>query len=141
MNDQQKFEAFKQETIQRQENQYGAEARQKYGDAAVDTANQCFLDLSEADYQAYQEIERTLFSRLEEAVRAGKSPQSETGKEILLLHRKWLSFTWKSYSPQAHRGLAAMYQADERFRDYYDRNLPGCTEFLCAAVRHCADSV
>lgn len=141
MNDQQKFEAFKQETIQRQENQYGAEARQKYGNAAVDTAKQCFLALSEADYQAYQGVENTLFSRLEEAVRNGRAPQSEAGKEILLLHRKWLSFTWKSYSPQAHCGLAAVYQADERFRDYYDRNIPGCTEFLCAAVQHWADSV
>ena len=126
MNDQQKFEAFKQETIQ---------------NAAVDTAKQCFLALSEADYQAYQGVENTLFSRLEEAVRNGRAPQSEAGKEILLLHRKWLSFTWKSYSPQAHCGLAAVYQADERFRDYYDRNIPGCTEFLCAAVQHWADSV
>lgn len=139
MNDEQKFEAFKQEVVRKQEAQYGAEARQKYGAAAVEEVNQRFLSLSEADYQAYQEVERTLFRRLEEALRSGESAQSEAGKQVLLLHRKWLSYTWKSYSPQAHRGLAAMYLADERFREYYDREVPGGTEFLCAAIQQWAE--
>ena len=62
------------------------------------------------------------------------SPNSTAGKEIVLLHKEWLSYTWPSYTPEAHRGLAAMYVSDPRFTAYYDRAVSGCTQFLHDAV-------
>ena len=45
------------------------------------------------------------------------------------MHKEWLSYTWKTYSKEAHIGLVKMYTADERFTKYYDESTPGCAEF------------
>lgn len=74
----------------------------------------------------------------EEAVRNKELPESETGHRIVLLHKDWLGYTWKEYSAQAHKGLASMYIADERFLAYYDKNIKGCGEFLVKAVDYWA---
>jgi len=34
--------------------------------------------------------------------------------------RKWLTFTWPSYSLEAHIGLGEMHVEDERFAKYYN---------------------
>ena len=81
---------------------------------------------------------RKCFVKLEEAVRNKELPESETGHRIVLLHKDWLGYTWKEYSAQAHKGLASMYIADERFLAYYDKNIKGCGEFLVKAVDYWA---
>ena len=72
--------------------------------------------------------------RLEAAVRAGVSPESEEGKEITSLHRRWLTLTGNRYDPAKHRGIAELYVMDQRFTGYYDKRLPGCARFLRDAV-------
>ena len=52
-----------------------------------------------------------------------------------MLHKEWLGFTWKEYTAQAHNELVQMYLADDRFLQYYNRNVNGCAEFLVAAVQ------
>ena len=44
--------------------------------------------------------------------------------------------TWKLYSVAAHRGVAAMYIADERFTKYYDKHVTGCALLLKEAVHY-----
>lgn len=55
-------------------------------------------------------------------------------KRIVILHKEWLGYTWKRYTVEAHKGVASMYVADERFRMYYDREVEGCAELLQKAV-------
>lgn len=74
--------------------------------------------------------------RLEAAVRAGLSPESEAGKEITALHRRWLTITGNQYDPTRHRGITELYVMDERFTAYYDKQVPGCARFLRDAVVH-----
>jgi len=64
--------------------------------------------------------------------------ESATARSVFEKHKAWLSFTWPSYSPEAHRGLAEIYVADERFAQYYnDRAGIGAAEALRdAIVRH-----
>ena len=83
-------------------------------------------------------MEQEVLRQLEEAVRNKELPESETGHRIVLLHKDWLGYTWKEYSAQAHKGLASMYIADERFLAYYDKNIKGCGEFLVKAVDYWA---
>ena len=71
---------------------------------------------------------------LEQAVLSQAAPEGDTGKRLVELHRQWLSYTWSSYSPAAHKGLAQIYVCDERFTAYYDRNVPGCALFLRDAI-------
>lgn len=134
MGTQQKLEAFKRNLIEENEKKYGKEARSRYGNQAVDDANRRVMSWTEEESLRYQQLEQEILSELEAAVRGGCQPTEAVGERITALHREWLQGSWKSYSPQAHRGLAQMYLADERFQAYYDRNLPGCTAFLVEAI-------
>ena len=138
MSDQQKFEAFKQRTVTHNEEVYGAEIRAKYGDREVDEANAAVMHLTQEQYREWTSLGQEIQERLEEAVRAGLPPESEAGKELCALHRRWLTITGNPYDPAKHRGIAELYVADERFTAYYDKHLPGCAHFLRDAVIHWA---
>ena len=79
---------------------------------------------------------REIQERLETAVRTELSPESEAGREITALHRRWLTITGNRYDPARHRGIAELYVMDERFTAYYDKQVPGCARFLRDAVAH-----
>lgn len=128
--DKEKFEAFKKKAVQENEARYGAEARGKYGDAAVDASNRMMMNMSREQYAEWQAIGEEIIARLEKAVTENADPSGSEGRAIAELHKKWLCFTWEKYTLQAHKGVAQMYVLDERFTRYYDRAVPGCAEFL-----------
>lgn len=134
MTDAEKFEGFKQKLVDENEAQYGAETREKYGDAAVEASNAKLMGLSPEQYDAMQAVGAQINAALTAAVRAGEAPGGPEGRRIAGLHKQWLCYTWPKYTPQAHRGLAEMYVADERFTAYYDAETPGCAAFLRDAV-------
>ena len=134
MSDSKKFEAFKRSMIQNNETQYGREIREKYGDETIDLSNEKVLSMTQEDYSDVHSLEHAILSALTEAVRSGTSPAGEAGLKIAELHRKWLSYYWNTYTPQAHAGLAQMYVQDERFTAYYDKEEPGCAAFLRDAI-------
>ena len=138
MSDEQKFEAFKERTVAHNEEVYGAETRAKYGDKEVDEANAAVMNLTQEQYQAWTGLGQEIQERLEAAVQAGLSPESEEGKEICTLHRQWLTITGNQYDAAKHRGIAELYVKDERFTAYYDKRIPGCARFLRDAVVHWA---
>ena len=138
MSDEQKFEAFKQRAVAHNEEVYGAEIRAKYGDQEVDEANAAVMNLTQAQYKEWTELGREIQDRLEAAVQEGVSPESEAGKELCALHRRWLTLTGNRYDPTRHRGISELYVMDERFTAYYDKHLPGCARFLRDAVVHWA---
>ena len=134
MRDEQKFEAFKQRTVAHNEEAYGAEIRAKYGDKEVDEANAAVMNLTQAQYREWTDLGREIQERLEAAVQAGLSPESDAGKQICTLHRRWLTITGNQYDPAKHRGIAELYVMDKRFTAYYDKHLPGCARFLRDAI-------
>ena len=140
MQDEQKFAAFKQRAVDHNEAIYGAEVRAKYGDAAMDQANQAVLSLTQEQYQAWTDLGQTLQQRLEEAVQAGASPTGPVGQTVTDLHRRWLLLSGTPYDPAKHRGLAALYVEDPRFTAYYDKRVSGCARFLRDAVTHWAQN-
>lgn len=81
-----------------------------------------------------QQLEQQMFERLAEAMKLGDTT-SDIAMEVAELHKRWLNFTWKEYSKEAHAGLAQMYIADERFTAYYDeRGETGAAQFLHDAI-------
>lgn len=136
MTDQEKFEGFKKEKLQKNEEIYGTEIREKYGAEQVEKSNAKWMQLTEEAYREMEQTEKQLLALLQQAVKKGESPKSTFGKEAAELHKKWLSFIWTFYTPEAHRGLVEMYVADERFRTYYDREREGCAQFLKNAVQY-----
>ncbi|MGP9041663.1 MerR family transcriptional regulator [Cytobacillus kochii] len=119
MSNEEKFAAFKKKRLEENENSFGEEIRQKYGEETVDEANKSWLGMSEEKYKEMQEVEGQLIERLKQ-FNQQKNQQKEDAKQIVMLHKKWLQYTWSTYSSEAHKGLADMYIADERFTQYYD---------------------
>ncbi|XCP86858.1 MerR family transcriptional regulator [Roseburia hominis] len=139
MNDQEKFEAFKKHMVRENEAKYGKEIREKYGDDTVADSNRKLLNMSQKDWERFKELETEILAGLRECVQNELSPGSEEAKKLVSLHKEWLRMTWKQYSVEAHKGIAKMYVSDERFRAYYDSEVPGCAAFLEQAVARWAD--
>ena len=94
------------------------------------------MNLTREQYQEWTDLGREIQERLEEAVQARLSPESQEGREITALHRRWLTITGNQYDPARHRGIAELYVMDERFTAYYDKQVSGCACFLRNAVVH-----
>ena len=135
MTDQEKFEAFKRRVVAANEAAFGQELRQRYGDEEADRANACVLALTQEEYTAWKALGDEILQALTAAVQAGTAPAGPEGQRIAQLHRRWLSYSWEAYTPQAHAGLAELYVSDPRFTAYYDREVSGCAAFLRDAVR------
>lgn len=133
MTDSEKFEGFKEKMIERNEQRYGKEIREKYGNEAVDQSNKKILGMTREQYEQFQSLEQELNRVLLEAFQSG-DPAGETAQHAAELHRQWLSCTWTQYSPEAHAALVRMYVEDPRFTAYYDRRQPGLARFLRDAV-------
>ncbi|MFS0672128.1 MerR family transcriptional regulator [Ornithinibacillus sp. 179-J 7C1 HS] len=129
MQDNEKFAGFKEKLIETNEKNYGKEIRKKYGDETVDASNAKLRDMAEEDYKAMTELGEEIMKLLKEAYVTG-DPSSEKAQELAEKHKKWLMYSWPSYSKEAHAGLAEMYVADERFKAYYDNAVKGGTKFL-----------
>ncbi|HBI55703.1 MAG TPA: MerR family transcriptional regulator [Firmicutes bacterium] len=139
MKDAEKFEGLKRRLVAENEEQYGQEIREKYGNDAVDQSNAKMMNLSQEDYDAMQETAARILADLQAAVQAGLDPASEAGRELAARHKEWLHYTWPRYSAEAHKGLVQMYLDDPRFTAYYDKEVPGCARFLRDAVHAWAD--
>ena len=135
MTDQEKFEAFKRRVVAANEAAFGQEIRQRYGDEEADRANACVLALTQEEYTAWKALGDEILQALTAAVQAGAAPAGPEGQRIAQLHRRWLSYSWEAYTPQAHAGLAELYVSDPRFTAFYDREVSGCAAFLRDAVR------
>lgn len=133
MTDRDKFEGFKKDLVNENEKKYGKEIREKYGEDTVNASNQKLLNMTSEQYQEFERLSQEVLDTLEAAF-ATKDPAGELAQRTAELHRKWLSFTWGSYSKEAHAGLAQMYVDDERFTAYYDKKQPGMAVFLRDAI-------
>ncbi len=134
MSDKEKFEIYKDEMIKSNEEKYGTEAREKYGDAAVDFSNMQIKGATKEQLDHVQDLSQQINEMLKIAVENG-NPECEAAQKACALHQEWIKFFWKSYSPQAHLGLCQMYLADERFYAYYEKVAPKAADFLYEAMK------
>lgn len=133
LNDKEKFNGFKQKMVDDNEKKYGKEIREKYGDEQVNKSNQKLMNMTEEQYKEFEKLSQEVLDTLEAAFATG-DPAGELAQKTADLHRRWLSFTWSSYSKEAHAGVAQMYVEDERFKEFYDKKQPGSAEFLRDAI-------
>lgn len=58
----------------------GAEIREKYGDEEMDAANRKVLDMTEEEYERFQNLGEEIRIQLQDAVRDGANPEDECGR-------------------------------------------------------------
>lgn len=133
MSDKEKFEAFKQNMINENEDKYGEEVRSKYGNDSIDKSNAKLKGMSKEQYEQGEKLGEEVLQVLNEAFQTG-DPASDLAQKAADLHKQWLGLYWDSYSKEAHAGLAQMYVDDERFTAFYDKKQPGSAKFLRDAI-------
>lgn len=140
MTDEERFEGFKKQLVENNEQQYGTEVRSRWGSEAADAANAKMMKMTPEEYAAFEQLTETLNTALAEAVQAGAGPTGPQGQAVAALHKQWLCHTWPKYNAQAHKNLAQMYVDDERFAAYYNNLAPGAALFLRDAVAAMVDA-
>lgn len=133
MADKEKFEGFKQEMIDENEEKYGKEIRKTYGDDIVNKSNAKLKSMTKEEYEEVTRLENEVKATLAEAFKNG-DPASDMAQKAAELHKQWLTYYWNDYNKEAHAGLAQMYVDDERFKSYYDEQQPGMAAFLRDAI-------
>lgn len=133
MDDVEKFAAFKQQMIDKNEEKYGEGLRQKYGAQTMDASNAKMLKMTQQEYDAFTQTGEELNETLRQAVKTG-DPAGTLAQKAAALHQKWLQFTWPVYTAEAHLALAKGYVEDPRFTAYYEEIVPGGAEFLYNAL-------
>lgn len=134
MSDKEKFEGFKKSMVDANEEKYGDEIRGKYGNRAIDESNAKIMGLTLEQYEEEQKLSAEINETLKLAKEQG-NPSSELAQKLCDLHKQWLAYSWKRYSKEAHLGLGQMYVEDPRFKEYYDKIVPGGAEFLRDALQ------
>ncbi|MCL2574430.1 MAG: MerR family transcriptional regulator [Defluviitaleaceae bacterium] len=133
MNDNEKFEGFVENVIKENEAAYGEEIRGKYGDAMIDASNEKLRGMDAEEFALAEKLSDEVNDALAAAFATGDI-KGELARKAVELHKQWLCVYWRTYSKEAHVGVAQMYADDERFMAYYDRIAVGCAVFLRDAV-------
>ena len=133
MSDIEKFEGFKQDLIQKNEQLYGDEIRAKYGEKSVDKSYAKLKNLTKQQYEEVENLGNAVLETLYQAYKTGDEAR-DLAQKAADLHRQRLSYYWDSYTKEAHRDIANMYVDDKRFTSFYDKHQPGAAVFLRDAI-------
>ncbi|WP_100331134.1 MerR family transcriptional regulator [Bacillus xiapuensis] len=108
-------------------NPYEQEARERWGDQAVETASEKISQLTEAEHEHLADLWNSMASLRHH------SPASKEAQEAM---KAWYGLLNKigNYSLEAFKGLGQLYVADERFRKNIDQFGEGFAGFLKEAM-------
>lgn len=115
------------------ENPYEQEARERWGDEAVDQSNERAANLSD---EKQREIAKT-WKKLAQIRHL--SPTSIEAQKAIEQWFHLLNDNFGNYSLDAFKGLGQMYVADERFTKNIDQYGEGLAQFMCDAMVAFAD--
>jgi len=133
MDNRERFDAFKKEMIEENEQSYGQEIRARYGDEVVEAANAKLRGTSEEEYKDMGALATACHEALQAAFADG-DPSSPLAQKACDLHRRWLTLYYPAYTKEYHRGLGELYVCDERFKATYEKLGEGCAEFFRDAI-------
>ncbi|RST74386.1 MerR family transcriptional regulator [Siminovitchia acidinfaciens] len=134
MSNEEKFEGF-----DFRHNPYEKEARERWGDKAVDQSNAKLAGMSEEEQKAMGEKMNAIYREL--AALRQESPASEEAQAAIKEWYDFLNSNFGSYSLDAFKGLGQMYVADERFTKNIDKFGKGLAQFMCEAMGVFADRI
>ena len=86
MSDLEKFEAFKENLVKENKKKYGEEVQKKYGEEEAKACDQKLLNMSEAEYKRFKNLEEDIKRRLEKAVKTGCRPDGREHLQYRLIN-------------------------------------------------------
>lgn len=119
-------------------NKYEKEARELWGDSAVDESNARIAKWSEPEKKDYNERFTGIFRKLDDLRHLPADSE-----EVQAVMKEWYRILNEigSYSLDAFKGLGQLYVDDVRFTESIDRFGPGLAKFMRDAMAVYADSV
>ncbi|MCF6410314.1 MerR family transcriptional regulator [Pseudalkalibacillus salsuginis] len=133
MTNKEKFEGF-----DFSQNPYEKEARERWGDEAVDRSNAKLKSMTEEERKALGDRMNEIYRNLADL--RDTSPESEEAQAAI---KEWYDFlnsdSGNHYSLEAFKGLGQMYVDDERFTKNIDQFGEGLSRFMRDAMAVYAD--
>jgi hypothetical protein len=101
--------------------QYREEVEQRWGQQAYADSDSWWRGLGESGQQEFLAESEAIAAAWAQARKAGLAPDSQEVAVIAARHARWIEQGWggTAPSPEALKGLAEMYVADERFAAAY----------------------
>ena len=116
--------------------QYDEEVRRRWGqsDAFIESEKRT-KRYTPDDWKAIKAEQAAVYDDAYAALKAGKTPSDPAVMDIAERHRMSIDRWFYPCSHGMHRGLASMYESDDRFRQSIDKHGEGLTSFLAEAIR------
>jgi MerR family transcriptional regulator, thiopeptide resistance regulator len=112
---------------------YEAEARQRYGDEAVDESKARMASWTKQDVEEIQEQARGVNERIAELMDAGVAADDPRTLDAVDLHYRWVSRFWTP-NAESYTGLGRLYVDDSRFTETIDATRAGLSAYLRDAM-------
>jgi DNA-binding transcriptional MerR regulator len=120
--------------------EYEQEAEQRWGETdAYRESRRRTTSYSKEDWAAIKAETNAIESDFAAAFQAGSAADSAAARAVAERHQSHISRWFYDCGHQAHRGLAEMYVADERFRAHYEDVAPGLAQYVRDAIVANAD--
>ncbi|ANU26674.1 TipAS antibiotic-recognition domain-containing protein [Planococcus versutus] len=87
MIDKEKFQGVKQKLVDDNEQRYGNEIREKFGDQLIDQSNAKMLNMSREKYREFMELEQQVVDHLVDAIKTNDS-SSDAAQQTVRLHQQ-----------------------------------------------------
>ena len=112
---------------------YEPEARERWGDEAVNHSNANWERLGADGKQRHMREDQRIVEALGAAARVKLAPDSDEVQEVAAQHYAWVSAIWTP-NAEAYVSLTQMYVDDDRFRSHYDEITTGAAALLSDAA-------
>lgn len=122
------YEGFAPDVIDR----YEREAKERYGEDAVDDTTTRLSALSKGEWDAVKKEGEAIAQALVPYL--GTDPASGDAQRLVARHHRWIE-NFYPCNAEVYEGLAELYVSDPEFRQYYDGRHPGLADFLSAAMK------
>jgi DNA-binding transcriptional MerR regulator len=115
---------------------YEEEARRQWGttDAFAESQKRT-KGYTPADWKAIKVEQAAVYDAAFAALKAGHAPSSAAAMDVAERHRMTIDRWFYPCNHQMHRGLASMYESDDRFKQNIDKHGEGLASFLAEAIR------
>ena len=121
---------------------YEEEVNARWGDTqAYQESRRRTKNYSDADWSLLKSELDLIWSDAALAMRQNVSPRDHVALELVERHRKHVCRWFYDLSPEGHKGLAKMWEADDRFRTNIDKHGEGLTAWFAEAVNAAGEAV